>query len=76
LALGALLRLDLYFNFTTTTGFEIGEITPMLNASSDRDDEQIPAAPANPCTKPGDLRPAASSTWRLRPGAHARAWAL
>jgi ParB-like chromosome segregation protein Spo0J len=54
LELSELSGLDLGFDLTTT-GFEIGEIDVMLNPRPDPDDEQIPAAPATPRTKPGDI---------------------
>ena len=54
LELGELSGLDLGFDLTVT-GFEVGEIDVMLNASPDPDDEKIPAAPTIPRTKPGDI---------------------
>jgi DNA modification methylase len=37
------------------TGFSVGEIDVILKASDDPDDEVIPALPATPRTKPGDI---------------------
>jgi DNA modification methylase len=54
LELGELSGLDLDFDLTVT-GFEVGEIDVMLSARPDPDDERIPAVPAIPRTKPGDI---------------------
>ena len=39
----------------TVTGFSTGEIDVILTSAADPDDEVIPAVPATPRTKPGDI---------------------
>ena len=46
--------LDLGFNLSVT-GFSTGELDIILNGSADPDDEVIPAAPASPQTRVGDI---------------------
>jgi len=54
LELGELAVLDLDFD-VTLTGFSAGEIDVVLDGGVDPDDEVIPAAPAKPYTRPGDI---------------------
>ena len=42
----------------TLTGFSTGEISVIFSSAADPDDEVVPAVPAKPRTKPGDI-------WRL-----------
>ena len=46
--------LDLGFNLSVT-GFSTGELDIILNGTADPDDELIPAAPASPQTRVGDI---------------------
>lgn len=52
--LGALSTLDLGID-VTLTGFSTGEIDVILNETADPDDEVIPAVPAKPRTRAGDI---------------------
>lgn len=52
--LGALSTLDLGID-VTLTGFSTGEIDVILNETADPDDEVIPAVPAKPRTRTGDI---------------------
>ena len=52
--LGELASLDLEID-VSLTGFSAGEIDVVLAGSPDPDDEVIPAAPATPRTRPGDI---------------------
>lgn len=52
--LGDLGTLDLDFDLTIT-GFSTGEIDVLLNAKTDPDDDVVPALPAAPRTRPGDI---------------------
>src|SRR4051812_3818280 len=55
--LGELSSLDIALDLTVT-GFSTGELDLLLRSSEDPEDELIPAVPANPRTRPGDI-------WRL-----------
>lgn len=46
--------LDIDFDLTVT-GFSTGELDVILNDNEDPDDDVIPAAPAQPRTRPGDI---------------------
>jgi len=52
--LGDLATLDVGID-VTLTGFTTGEIDVILNEGTDPDDEAIPAVPAEPRTRPGDI---------------------
>ncbi len=52
--LGELASLDVEID-PTLTGFSTGEIDVILATAADPDDEVIPAVPATPRTKPGDI---------------------
>ena len=52
--LGELASIDVDID-PTLTGFSTGEIDVILTSAGDPDDEVIPAAPATPRTKPGDI---------------------
>lgn len=54
LELTELAVLDVDFDLSLT-GFSAGEIDVVLQGTPDPDDEVIPAAPANPRTRPGDI---------------------
>ena len=55
--LGELSSLDIALDLTVT-GFSTGELDLLLRSSEDPEDDLIPAVPANPRTRPGDI-------WRL-----------
>lgn len=54
LELAEIAVLDVDFDLSLT-GFASGEIDVVLKAANDPDDEAIPAVPAEPRTKPGDI---------------------
>lgn len=57
--LGELAGLDIDLDLTLT-GFSTGELDVLLKDAADPDDEMIPAVPASPRTRPGDI-------WALGP---------
>ena len=52
--LGELASIDVDID-PTLTGFSTGEISVILSSAADPDDEVVPAVPAKPRTKPGDI---------------------
>lgn len=54
LELADIASIDIDFDLSLT-GFSSGEIDVVLKAANDPDDEVIPAVPATPATRPGDI---------------------